>query len=523
MGVNFQIYLDDALKCVKKEEMMSNFAKYLEKYIYQSKLTENQLAKISGFTRSYIALMKNGQRISADRVRMGKLLSALNLSPYEYDMLWEEYLKERYGDENYAVRQHIVSFIESFSYMSGIDIKSICRHEISDIKCIRNRMDLEYLLKAIIENEALKNDGSIRMIMQSDFDFIYNLLPCVCRNADGLTVDHMICLEGSNGSDYQEQIYNLDFLKKLMPSIVTKSNSQYRVYYYYDNVASHFASSAMMPYLLITSEYAVNISVDLNQALVFKDAEIIEFFRQLFEVRKRGCQPMFQRFEDGGAYIAYVQDMNKQAGDSDHVVSIGSQPCFGMLNVEPLVLKYVPENDRHSQEQLRALIKMNHKTIDKSKVAVRSYFTEEGLQRLMRDGRIDELPDELYQPLSVEDRKSLVQMLLSAISGGVVRGISFESAENTLSEGIDDIFQRNDGRQYLLYDQKSSEQTSMRHYRGASPWMKADCSVLRTPAIAGGIRKSRRSLWSRRFFAHTTLPVKCPCSLTSKLAVCMVA
>lgn len=76
---------------------MSKFSEYLEKGIGNSGMTENQLAKISGFTRSYIALMKNGQRVSADMERMKRLLQALNLSLEEYDLIWESYVQERMG------------------------------------------------------------------------------------------------------------------------------------------------------------------------------------------------------------------------------------------------------------------------------------------------------------------------------------------------------------------------------------------------------------------------------------------
>ena len=68
---------------------MSEFSRALEAHIYRSGLTENQLAKISGFTRSYIALMKNGQRVSPDTVKLKKLLDSLSLSPHDYDVLWD--------------------------------------------------------------------------------------------------------------------------------------------------------------------------------------------------------------------------------------------------------------------------------------------------------------------------------------------------------------------------------------------------------------------------------------------------
>ena len=91
---------------------MTNFAKSLEKYIYRSALTESQLAKISGFNRSYIALIKNSQRVPADVEKVRRLIAALNLSPYEYDSLWKEYLKARYGEEKFELQRQIVNLLK---------------------------------------------------------------------------------------------------------------------------------------------------------------------------------------------------------------------------------------------------------------------------------------------------------------------------------------------------------------------------------------------------------------------------
>lgn len=49
---------------------MSKFSEHLDKCISNSGMTENQLAKMSGFNRSYIALMKNGQRMMKEVRRL---------------------------------------------------------------------------------------------------------------------------------------------------------------------------------------------------------------------------------------------------------------------------------------------------------------------------------------------------------------------------------------------------------------------------------------------------------------------
>ena len=243
---------------------MSEFSQALECGIYKSGLTENQLAKISGFTRSYIALMKNGQRVSPDTVKLKKLLEALSLSTYEYENIWNAYLKARYGEDTYKMHMSAISFIESFGRISTISIKSDFFHDIPDINTINNRMDLEVFVKAVLEQEALTQDGYVRMIMQEDFSLLYTMLPSVCRSNNKLKVEHIICLEGADGDNVKNRIRNLEILKVLMPVFLAGNENGYDVYFYYDKIASHFASTALMPYMIMTSNYVVNISVDLE-------------------------------------------------------------------------------------------------------------------------------------------------------------------------------------------------------------------------------------------------------------------
>ena len=125
---------------------MSKFSDHLEQGIMSSGMTEKQLAQMSGFTRSYIALMKNGQRVSPDTEKMTKLIQALNLPPYESEELWKEYIRASVGDYVFERDLAVVDFIHSFNNVSDISIKAVHQYDIPDIKTVNNRMNLEYLI-----------------------------------------------------------------------------------------------------------------------------------------------------------------------------------------------------------------------------------------------------------------------------------------------------------------------------------------------------------------------------------------
>ncbi|WP_418463153.1 helix-turn-helix domain-containing protein [Frisingicoccus sp.] len=394
---------------------MTDFAKSLEKYIYRSTLTESQLAKISGFNRSYIALIKNGQRVPADMEKVRRLITALNLSPYEYDTLWKEYLKARYGEENFELQSQIVNFIEGFEHQPRISIMSNYQHEIPDIKSVNNRMDLDYMVKAVVENEALRENGKLRLIVQSDFEFLFNLLPCVYRNSSRLTIEHIVCLEGGMAEN-KGLLYNLKFFGKMIPIILSEKESRYHIDYYYDKVTSHFASSVLMPYVVISSDCVINISVDLNHALISKDVDVIGLYNLLFDLRKRECRPMLHSIGENDEYLELCQEKPKEPVEA--VYSIGSQPCFGLLDIESMIFKYINRDRIEAAYQFQKLIQENKRFVSDEKMSIISYFSKVGLKSLMEDGIVKEVPRELYTALEVEDRKKLIEMLIEAIEAG---------------------------------------------------------------------------------------------------------
>ena len=234
-------------------------------------MTENQLAKMSGFNRSYIALMKNGQRVSPDTEKMVKLLDALALQPFEHDSLWSEYIQERMGKDRYKVVEAIKDLIESMGSNLNISVKSQYHHEIPDIKTIDNIMDLNYMIKVVIEEEARKEDGKLYLIMQPDKKGIFGWLPGICKNSPGLKIEHIVCMERDQESNEKDQVYNIQILKELFKMMLADENFNYEAYYYYDRIISHFDTAALMPSAVITSEYVINIAADFEHALVLHD------------------------------------------------------------------------------------------------------------------------------------------------------------------------------------------------------------------------------------------------------------
>lgn len=420
---------------------MSKFSEHLEQCIMDSGLTESQLAKVSGFTRSYIALMKNGQRVSPDTVKMAKLLSYLNLPPYEYDEIWTEYIRARLGDSVYERNSAVIEFIESFGNISYTPIKTFYRHEIPDIRTIDNRMDMEYLIKAVIEQEALKEDGNVRIIMQGDSPVLKNVLPGVCRNNRNLKIDHIICMNNKLGNGYEkDELYNINMLKCLMPIVIFSDSENYRIYHYYDQVTSHFSTASILPCMVLTQDYVISMNAEMNKGMLSRDKEIIDLFDSLFQEHKRGCRMMFKKVEDATGFFEYFAT---QLHTDNVIYTIGSQPCFGALKVDNLVRKYCTAENEKVRSLLENNIRQNEKLVDGETTKLVSYCTRSGLRRFIEEGVVDELPANIYRKLEKRDRLDILHKLQTAIEQGKYElyimeehGIDFPNQLQICSYGV---------------------------------------------------------------------------------------
>lgn len=395
---------------------MSKFSDHLEQGIMSSGMTEKQLAQVSGFTRSYIALMKNGQRVSPDTEKMTKLIQALNLPPYECEELWKEYIRARVGDYVFERDLAVVDFIHSFNNVSDISIKAVHQYDIPDIKTVNNRMNLEYLIKAVIHNESLKKDGYMKIIMQGEEDILNHILPGICKENKNLKIEHIVCMQKYEDSSADGgQLYNVRMLKKLIPTVIFGNSANYQVFYYYDHVATRFNSGTLLSYMILTSEYVICMEPDMNSGMLSKEPEMLQLYDQLFQSHKKNCKQMF-------CYMTNMMDVlawHTRNDEKENVTyTIAQQPCFGVLKVDGLIKKYCrPENDTLIPYFKDTMQKNNQwMTLDTNKHV--SYCSREGLKRFMKEGRIDEIPDELYSPLTVEDRKVILQTLLLEMKKG---------------------------------------------------------------------------------------------------------
>lgn len=396
---------------------MTRFSEYLDMTIEKSGMTETQLAKMSGFTRSYIALMRSGKRISSDEQKMAKLMQALNLSPLEQERFAEEYLRSKLGDDVYQQTFAVLDFFGCFSDISNIPgVKRSFDYEIPNIKTINNRINLEQIIQMVIRKESMKEDGFIHIMMQSGNDFLGKTLSDVCGDNKNLKVDHIVCIENNiNNDETNYQLYNIKLLNELTTTAVRANSTNYQVYYYYDHVVSLFNTGTLLSYMVLTSEYLICMDSDLNYGTLSADVEIKELYEQLFQQHKKKCKKMFLYLTDD-AELINTQIPTKRKDSITY--SLAQQPCLGMHKTEWLIDKYFLDNNGPSAAMYEKKIRYNRENLNKPDQKHVAYCSKEGLRRFVEDGVVDEIPRNFYTAPSLQDRKKTLEILLQSIDEG---------------------------------------------------------------------------------------------------------
>ena len=392
---------------------MSKFSDKLEHYITNSGLVESQLALLTGYSRSYIARLKNGQRVSPDTGKMEKLFDALNLTISEYIELWDLYLEERLGKEKYDLTKACLDFISSFRYTSRLPVRASVQYHFPQVRMVEGRTDVAYLLRMMIEQEAAKPNGRLRLLMQPENGSVMEVLKSGFKINPKFQVEHMICLESHVE---WEQYYNIRCLRSLVPVLLCQQEMSYDIYYYYDKVSAHYSSFSFMPYFLVTSEYVVNLDYGLEHAVVYREQELVGLYTGKFQELISRCAPLYRPIQGDKELLGhYVEAPLMQ----NEIFCIGNQPCMGVLEAEELFAKYALPPMQEEVLALQKRLKETRQRIERCEQRVVSYFTEEGLRGFLAEGRIEELPSRLYRPIELPDRVGMIRNLIRLAQKGL--------------------------------------------------------------------------------------------------------
>lgn len=397
---------------------MTLFSTILSEHIKNKNIRTSTFALYCGIDRSNMYKLINGKRNPSSEETVHKMADFMRLTPTERKEILEAYEITRIGYDTYYRRKNVQDFIRNFfskpddsSDLSGYFSPALDYSNMSDKHSISGGTKLKHTLYAILALEARRDSGYIKLLYQPDSDDFMDVLASICKNREYLTIDHIICLNNTDSITADKRDYNLSCLQKIIP-MYTTCLCEYTPFCYYDSILSHNSNFNLLSSMIVTADYAIIFSPQLEYGILFTSPNTLEKFNSIFDNLKAETTPVICKIDSFFTQFEYFNSL--EVGEHPGF-SFQREPCFTPLLPHSFPEKYLVK----SMPDREAFVCSVKKYIQQKAEAVKSVstdfiFTENGIRKFLQTGRIFELPEDIYNPIDPSDRALVIRNLINA-------------------------------------------------------------------------------------------------------------
>lgn len=298
---------------------------------------------------------------------------------------------------------------------------------------LNSRQAMDSSVHQILLSEASKPNGRIALFLQPDYPFLLHLLSTI-QSKSSLQIDHIFSLNRTAQFTEAHELYELYYLRNLFPIYMNKLD--YRIHCFYTNEISHLRNLSALPYMILTSEYAITCSSDYQMGILYQDPDILQALWNLFHSYQDLCQPVFQTFpiiaDDLPSLFQFVSNTRASA---DLTICIQPEACilpFLRRDLLEEIFNYNIPGADSVISMADALFLDNMQRIKDKKFII--YFTEYGMTRFLKNGLFEEIPSSFYHPLTVKQRIHILHEIAQCCMDGSYRIL--KKPLNHLSENL---------------------------------------------------------------------------------------
>lgn len=392
---------------------MSEFSQLLSDHIHNKKITIYALAQYCNIDRSSIYKIIRGKRLPSNISTIERISDFIHLTPLEHQELLEAYQITLVGADHYYRRKDVMDFLTDFAKNTSsvpiqYSIPNFTEH-FPEVSTLSNSFEVTQCVTSLMLKETSQPNGQIDLLIQPDFSPAIDVLSHIKQTTNPFSVNHIISFNNTIQVTPSKKDYNLHCLQSILP--LYNCCYQYQSFYYYDNILSHTHAFQVFPYMILTSGYAILLSSDTQKGMVFKQPEILHFFRNIFSEYKAASKPLLQQIENPVFLLNYIAPILSKATSVDY--SFQMIPCLTHLIPSSFLRKYLCEEfvDKNVLISLfqehQSILKQRHENSNSV-----FFFSEDGIRTFLETGRFVEYPEILYKPFEQKDCIFLIQQML---------------------------------------------------------------------------------------------------------------
>ena len=395
------------------------FGDLLRKLIEQSGKSISSVSKDAEIERTSLHKAMTGER-TLPYPAVKKLAAYLRLSPHEQKVFFEYYDMQVQGPHCFASRKTIVHILKEISSLPFPDKKQnlvlLMNHSenaktedkpqlLSGLYAVRNR------LRRMIDLELQEKDPELFLFLPVDDGFtMYYLYNVLSEYETDLKVTHIIPYRVENETRDND---SLEILERILP-LTLMIPMQYHSYFYYNK---YEAVATPFPYYLITSSGILMVSENYETACQISSGEMVFYYQSFFRQTTEKCTPLLHVQKDIFTILrTYADTVEKNS-----FYTFMRQPCMGKFYTMQLIEKKV-KKDLPFREQLVRESQKRFSDLAQVTGNYYTFFTRDGLQEFLLNGIIYDIPQQVIDALSVEERLVLVKGLRDAVADDSVTG-----------------------------------------------------------------------------------------------------
>lgn len=429
---------------------MSMLSEKLKEIIQKKQIKMYALATLCRIDRATLYKYVSGDRkIPVEAFR--QLAEGLRLSPEEQAELTACFNIADMGEEEYLRRSCTSEFLSSFRVASAEESDSAVLPELAQWGSVPEgplygSLGVNHAVLSAIRTEMEQKNGEILLMVQPEYDSLFQALPELALKKGTCTIRHILCLEGTEKNG--DNRYNLRCLRAAMQA--AGAGCAYVPYYYYDNVHAHFSNNNLLPYLVVAGGSAIQISSRLEYALCHRGKEQVAFFQKLFAEAVTKTQPLCGKIHTAAENLAF-----------DGQIAPSREPPRYSISAEPCLIPYLTRDilERNVNwnlpgigaliDQLMEYIYGQNEEWSKRSIQI-DYFTLEGLDYFCNTGRFWQIPEFDCAPLQVRDRYELLRRYGTMWNDSRVH-LMYRPGMPRLSIGLEAVVYR-DGAVHLIQE-----------------------------------------------------------------------
>ena len=392
---------------------MSIFSEKLKSIIQEKHIVINDMAKKCQIDHSTFYKILNGKRLPVSKALIVRMAEYLNLSPDESEPLFELYDVMKLGEETFYQRKYVKEFIEKLNVEKELNILSGAGTlEFQEgTFAIEGADSVNKIVEHIVKGEYEKA-GRVRMICQSDYDFLYTIL-CMNKENPKFMLEHILCLE--NDSSCSGSV-NMKSIGRIAPLL--KESFDYHLMYFYDRIQARTGRMSLFPHMILGENQAILLSFDYTRGLYYTDKPSVEMLGNIFRECREYVKPFVLYDAELSDLKAVMED--EALNEPNQCYILCPAPYFGHL-CEPELWVSLLKQDLPNREEMEQFLKADNQPFMVKKVresVIYSYFTREGCEDFYFRGHVVDRLSDFCNIMPKEERKKLIQKVLNEIRDG---------------------------------------------------------------------------------------------------------